>query len=196
MGGPGSSRWGSYSKKTIVEDCLLLTPRPLKKGLAYGPGWSGSLSWSRSGERFAWVGYSTELANGVLGVRLKYTKIINEEKTPLDYLVHVVSEPVHLGGIRWFFLCPFVTAGNSCRRRCSKLYLSPFGLYFGCRECYGLVHRSSQESHKFDRLYSVLAAKVGHGLTAKGVKMLLEARLLPRPVRRSDMDPHAGYAFW
>jgi hypothetical protein len=171
MGGPGSSRWGNYSKKTTVEDCLFLTPTSLKKALTYGPGQGGTINWSQRAESLACLSFTTESLDGSLAVRLRYSKTTGDEKKALDYLVPVVSSPVHLGGVRWFFLCPLMVDGTICSRQSAKLYLPPRGLYFGCRRCYGLTYRSAQESHKFDGLYTLLAANVG--LTAKGVKTLL-----------------------
>jgi len=173
MGGPGSSRWRCHTKNTTVEDCLPLTMKPLKKALTYGPGWGGTMNWSQGGEPFAWLSFTTESLSGGLAVRLRYSKTTGDEKKPLDYLVRAISFPVRLGGIRWLFLCPLVLDGTLCGRRSAKLYLPAGGLYFGCRGCHGLTYTSSQVSHKFDGLYTVLAAKVGHGMTVKGVKTLL-----------------------
>lgn len=39
------------------------------------------------------------------------------------------------GGLRWWFVCPLVVKGRSCKRRVGKLYLPPHGRYFGCRHC-------------------------------------------------------------
>ena len=174
MGGPGSGRWASHCKKTRVDDCLFLTPKPFEKALAHGAGWGGTINWSRGGEPFASIAFTTESLDGSLAARLRYSKSTGDEQKPVDYLVHVVSSPVHLGGVRWFFLCPLVVNGAPCRQRVAKLYLPPGRLRFGCRRCYVLTYASAQQSHRFDKLFAVLAAKVGHGLTAKGVKTLLD----------------------
>lgn len=174
MGGYGSSRWHGHSKKTAVEDCLVLPTEPIKKSLANGPGRSGTVTWSRNDERFAWIGYSTEPAEDGLAVRLSYCKTIGELKTPVDYSIRVISVPVHLGGSRWFFLCPLIVAGKPCLRKAAKLYLPPGALYFACRTCYGLTYTSAQEAHKFDGLYALLAARLGRGCTARDVREALK----------------------
>ena len=170
MGGSGSGRWGSHSKKTTVDECLFLTAKPLKKAVAYGPGWGGTVNWSRNGEPCAWLSYTTEALADGLAIRLKYSTGSRETRKPADYPVQVVSSSVHLGGVRWFFLCPLMVNGAPCRCRVAKLYLPPDDLYFGCRGCHGLTYASAQESHRFDNLYILLAEKMGRGFTAKRVK--------------------------
>lgn len=202
MGGYGSGRWGSHSKKNTVEDCLTLTMKPLKAALEYmertvktldhGRTRAGSLSWSRNGEPFAAVSFSVEDWDGGLAVRLKYSRGSGEDKRSVDYLVNVEDAPVHLGGRRWFFLCPVLVRGNPCGRRSAKLYLPPGGLYFGCRECYHLTYTSSQESHQFDGLFKTLAQSIGHGYTAKDVKASLEERETPRTLRMLDAALSGG----
>jgi len=39
-------------------------------------------------------------------------------------------------------------ATRPCRRRVAKLYVPPGGHLFGCRHCYDLTYKSSQESDK------------------------------------------------
>jgi hypothetical protein len=63
----------------------------------------------------------------------------------------LVTAPVHLGCIHWWG-CPLVSNGAACYRRYEKLSLPASGLSLGCRQGYGLPHRSSQESHTCDTL--------------------------------------------
>ena len=170
MGGSGSNRWGNHTKKTTVEGCLFLTTKPLRKALAYGPGWSGTVNWSRNGEAFAWLSYATEALDSGLAIRLQYSTGSGQTKKSADYLVQVASPPARLGGVRWFFLCPLEVNGTACRRRVAKLYLPPGRLHFGCRHCYSLTYASAQESHRFDGLYTLLAAQMGRGFSSERVK--------------------------
>ena len=39
------------------------------------------------------------------------------------------------------------------------LYLPPEERHFGCRECHELTYQSSQQSHKYDGLYALLAGE-------------------------------------
>jgi hypothetical protein len=52
--------------------------------------------------------------------------------------IELVSTAPHLGGLRWWALCP------GCRGRCALLYAGPSGLR--CRACYRLAYASTRES--------------------------------------------------
>ncbi len=52
--------------------------------------------------------------------------------------VALVSTPPHLGGLRWWALCP------SCGRRRAILYCC--GIGFACRGCLGLAYESTREA--------------------------------------------------
>lgn len=170
MGGYGSGRWGGHRKKATVEDSLTITADTFKEALDRGPGSSGLLTWAGGSVSFRVV------ENGGGPALRVTTRGKDEEVRTGDYLVQVVKTSPHYGGTRWYFLCPLVVNGRPCLRRVSKLYLPPGGLYFGCRECYGLTYTSAQESHKFDRLFKELAAAVGRDMTPAEVKKTLTAR--------------------
>jgi len=53
-----------------------------------------------------------------------------------DYPVLLETTRPHLGGLRWWFICP------RCGRRAQKLYHPPGGNRFGCRNCHHLTYRS------------------------------------------------------
>lgn len=171
MGGYGSNRWGSHRTKTTVEASLSITAHAFKEALDHGPGCSAVLSWAGGS-----VSFRVEDNGGERSLRVTYTRGKDEVVQSPDYLLRVVKTSPHYGGTRWYFLCPLVVNGRPCLRRVSKLYLPPGGLYFGCRECYGLTYTTSQESHKFDRLFKELAAEVGRGMTPAEVKKTLTAR--------------------
>jgi hypothetical protein len=85
-------------------------------------------------------------------LRLMYR--VGAQNTECDYSVRLVTTPCHMGGLRWWFVCPLVKNGVACGRRVRKLYLS--GRYFGCRHCHGLTYRSRQESDS--RVYALARA--------------------------------------
>lgn len=58
--------------------------------------------------------------------------------------VRLVASRCHLGGRRWWFLCPQPTHGVRCGRRVRKVYLRDG--YFGCRHCHRLTFTSQQRS--------------------------------------------------
>src|SRR5204863_5712559 len=85
-------------------------------------------------------------------LRLIY-KVVSSGET-LDYSLPLVATKCHLGGRRWWFVCPLSRGGVACGRRVKKVYLR--GKYFGCRHCHDLVYTSSQESDS--RVYAALRA--------------------------------------
>lgn len=173
MGGYGSGRRRGRSRKTTVEECLILSAdklardRMLREGLR-GP---GALTWTRvaTGEKVSSMGYGVDtLDRAAAWIRLHYARTQHGED--VDYRIHLT--PLPWGGVRWRFVCPLTVNGRTCRRRCGKLYLPLGGRYFGCRLCYDLTYTSSQEAHKFDGLFRLLAAETG--MSAATVKRPLK----------------------
>jgi hypothetical protein len=175
MGGSGSGqRWGS--KKTTVEDSIVLTARAFKPFVDLTPGTQGTMTWTRGEEKVASISFTLEdkgIGNSRV-FRFSYTVGSGENSQPVDYTVRMVKTIPHFGGVRWYFLCPLVVRGEPCLRRVSRIYLPPGEIYFGCRECCGLTYTSSQESNKFDGLYKILAANAERGLTSQDVKRALK----------------------
>ncbi len=151
MGGTWSGqRW---SKKPVVEGCTAFDTADLKRLKLLVPGTNnreGSLHWERGGKRESSIGYTLTVGekDGTFRVQYRFA----ESKESLDYPVRLVTTGCHLGGVRWWFICPLVKDGRACGRRVRKLYLS--GKYFGCRHCHGLAYSSSQRSDS--RVYAAL----------------------------------------
>ncbi|MBP3954415.1 hypothetical protein J8F10_03810 [Gemmata sp. G18] len=152
MGGTFSGYRGS--KKRVVESCDALDTADLKRWgmLVRGTDRAGVLDWRRGGEEKPSSSVAYVLAagaeNGVL--RLQYQ--IGPPAESLDYAIRLVTTGCHLGGVRWWFICPLVRDGVACGRRVRKLYRR--GKYFGCRHCHSLAYRSTQESDS--RVYAAL----------------------------------------
>lgn len=72
----------------------------------------------------------------------------------LRYGLRATSTPCRFGGRRWWLVC-------SCGRRVVTVYRPPGGRRFACRQCHRLGYQSTQDEHKFDRLYAALAADLG-----------------------------------
>ena len=174
MGGYGSGRRWGRNKKATVEDSHVLTAQAFKPFMDYAPGTQGTMTWTRGEEKVATITFILEEKGDGRAFRFTYTAGKGENARDADYIVRMVKAAPHFGGVRWYFLCPLVVNRELCLRRVSKIYLPPGGLYFGCRECYGLTYTSSQESHKFDGLYKILAADVGRGFTSQDVKRALK----------------------
>jgi len=165
MGGAGSGRWAWHDKKTTVEECLVLSAGKLARDgvIAQSPG-SGWLWWTNTamGEQTASAGYSREVVNDRVVLRLCYTVTRRGgEKHDIDAPIWLQTTQSPVGGRRWWFTCPLTVNGRSCSRRVGKLYLPPEARYVGCRHCHDLTYTSCQESHQYDRLFGRLARETG-----------------------------------
>lgn len=197
MGGTWSGQ--RSSKKPVVESCLALDTGDLKRLNLLVPGTAdrpGTLRWTskdnRDRESESWVRYA--LTVGEDGGTFRFDYQIGEPRVPVQYPVQLVTTPCHLGGVRWWFICPLVVNGKVCGRRMRKLYLR--GRYFGCRHCHGLAYRSSQESDsrvyaavrggvdyvRFGRIEGMSVAQLGFTLKV----LTFEQKRLDRLGKRSD----------
>ena len=152
MGGFGSGqRW---SKKAVVEGCYSIDTARMKRWKLLIPGTnrSGSFEWRRGDEEkpSSSVSYRISVGQSTGTLRLLYA--LKSANADLDYPIQLVTTGCHLGGVRWWFICPLVKNGVACGRRVRKLYLR--GKYFGCRHCHGLTYTSCQESDS--RVYAAL----------------------------------------
>jgi hypothetical protein len=160
MGGYGSGWQGS--RKTRVEDCLVLSMAALvrKKALVAGRWTAGSWGWTWEGETapHATIGYEASLRDpDAAWLRLHY----RASGEPVDYRVRLVTTQPTYGGRRWWFVCPLARRDGGPPRRVAKLYLPPGGRYFGSRAGHGLTYASCQESGRFRGLFRHLAAELG-----------------------------------
>jgi len=77
--------------------------------------------------------------------RFHYTQTGGEQKL-FDYEIPLVQSPCHLGGYRYWFLCPMRSNGKYCGRRVGTLYLDDG--YFACRHCHNLTYRSRKINYR------------------------------------------------
>jgi hypothetical protein len=155
VGGFGSGQ--KWSKKGVVEGRLAIDTADLKRMKLLTPGpaeRAGALEWRRAGAEKPTPTVSYRLTLGPAAGTLRLLYSISAQNANLDYTVRLVTTACHLGGVRWWFVCPLVKGGVACGRRVRKLYLR--GKYFGCRHCHGLTYRSTQESDK--RVYALARA--------------------------------------
>lgn len=156
MGGSFSGyRW---SKKRVVESCDTIDTADLKRWQMLAPGTNraGSLQWRRGADEKASsaVSYILTVGDGTGALRLLYG--MGQPAERFDYSVRLVTTACHLGGLRWWFICPLTKNGVACGRRVRKVYFR--GNYFGCRQCHNLTYQSSQESDS--RVYAAVRAGV------------------------------------
>lgn len=195
MGGYGSTRWGWHRKKAQVEAALKLRIQTIKPGLI--PGYSGWVSWSVRGEVTDRIGY--RVLAGELGqpdaIRLEYTTTrAGGDKTDYNYLVSLTTTLTPWGSRRYWFVCPLIANGQPCARRVGVLHLPPGGRYFGCRHCYNLAYRSSQEQHGSDGFYRMMAAEMqaDHpGITAADMRYIWGGLIAGRNLGK--LPPAGGY---
>jgi hypothetical protein len=154
MGGPGSGRWVHAVTKPTVEGCHSLDVSKWVRDGVIAPGrvWTGSTTWTDPviSEVRSSISVEATCRDDAGVVRLTYTRTQHDgEKESLDYSVRLVTTRPHLGGLRWWFVCPLLMNGVPCARRVAKIYRR--GRYFGCRNCHGLAYRSSQAAHQDER---------------------------------------------
>jgi len=174
MGGYGSGTRFTYSRKTTVEDCRVLSAaRLMRLGmLRSNLHWPGSVTWTNTatGEKVSSIGFDADTGDDSGSARLHYTRTGDGEA--VDYRVSLTTTALPWGGRRWWFICPLTVGGRYCGRRVGKLYLPPGGRYFGCRHCHDLTYTSCQESHKFDACLAAIGAPMG--LSARDVARILK----------------------
>jgi len=76
------------------------------------------------------------------------------EGEPEDVVIPIRLQTTrpHLGGVRWWFICPLISDRIACERGVAKLHLPPGGRHIGCRTCHDLTYRSCQQAHQAERL--------------------------------------------
>jgi len=134
MGGWGSGRGNSYSKKKTTESQHRIDIRWLKNHGCLKPGSIGSLSWSHRGEQTGSIGYRMEANRMILNYRHRPQ---GGDWEPVEQSITFDHTTCNYGGHRKWFLCP------SCWERVAVLYGA--GKYFLCRHCSKLTYGSQQE---------------------------------------------------
>jgi hypothetical protein len=199
LGGFGSGRWGGYTPKTVVEDCLVLDIGTLTRegALSASPGEDEGF------QLLEWIDVQTDAQKNAvsfrqeradesgLALRLRYR--VGGEK--VDLRIRLQTMPTPFDGFRWWFSCPLMMDSlfaRPCRRRTAKLYLPPGSKYFGCRHCYDLAYTSSQSSRKltlFDRLIAANAGCSAQELQRFTINAGKRNRLMKRWATRTRVRP-------
>jgi hypothetical protein len=162
MGSSGSGRWKYHEKKRTTEECWALDVAKLPRGMLDGATPLGVLRTVRidGGRSTLCVRWALEFGEESLVLTLSYRPCRRAEGRELTERVQLLTTKPHFGGVRWWFECPFSwKGGEPCGRRVGKLYLPPRERRFGCRQCHDLTYKSSQESHRYDRLCALVAGE-------------------------------------
>ena len=180
MGGYGSGRRAEGLRRLRVEETLTLPVSLFKEKIRVGAAGRFGLikepndpypyryRFTREGKELAfWIYYDSEDEQITIPIRM--------QKTHPNY-----------GGIRWWFTCPLVVNGVTCHRRVGKLHLPPGRLYFGCRTCHRLSHKSSQKAHKREREIAMIAKELGTHI--EGATHLLESWEARRRERLRELE--------
>lgn len=148
MGGSMSgTRW---DKKRTVEDAVALDTAALRRR-----GFLARVGGLQTGVLRMGFGRQATFAVGMgEGTGFLYLRHPDDGAGSAETAVMLVSTACHLGGVRWWFECPFGRDGGRCGHRVRKLYVC--GEAVGCRHCLDLTYTSRQESDK--RVYAALRA--------------------------------------
>jgi hypothetical protein len=141
-------RW-RWDKKHTVEDCKSISmPFLRRNGYFDRPGPQAIVWTNRFGQQTASMTVMLHTSGDETYIRLCYTMTDRDtgKETDFDYSVPLVTTPCHLGGVRWWFICPLTRNGVHCGRRVGVLYRAPRADYYGCRHCYDLSYESRNES--------------------------------------------------
>jgi hypothetical protein len=160
MGGPGSG-WPIWKvRRATTESSLALDVRRLSRDHARFTQASQSIRTWRDPNTQEPVASIAVRITATLGCAPKlvlgYTTDRGEDSSGVVSVVGLDKTLPHFGGVRWWFICP------SCKRRAAILY-ARFGREgFLCRRCHGLTYQSSQDSHRFDRLFFSIGGSRGN----------------------------------
>lgn len=138
MGGLLSGRSGWRRK---CEHLHAVDIRKLKRWGLLRDGASGSLWWSRDGERTGSVNIRT--TGSYFRFIYRWRGPGDTDWRPVETEVGFQTAPCHFGGTRHWFIC-------RCNRRCAIIYVD--GPRVGCRECLGLAY-ASQSEDEIDRAW-------------------------------------------
>ncbi len=149
MGGYGSGLPIGGSSKDTVDESKTVDIDWLRRQKSS----SGTLTWSRGEVQTGSISYV--LTNEDLRLIYTVTDRQTDEKTDVNETISLQTTNPHFGGKRYWMMCP------RCQRRVKTLHKPPGAIYFRCRICYDLTYQSCRESHKYDRLYALVARNLG-----------------------------------
>lgn len=132
-----------FDKKATVEECKSISVYFLKKhGYFSSPLKSGGITWSTNGHSRGDVSFSVNRDERYIRFFYTSTDKQTQESLQKDYQVRLTTSPCHLGGVRYWFQCPF------CNKRTGTLHLCGKS-DFACRQCLKLSYESRNDNKKF-----------------------------------------------
>lgn len=139
MGGLGSGRWFRSRERLTTEDLHQIDIRQMKRQGVLYPNYPGTFSWTEDDSSSESINY--EMHRGRL--KMKYFVRCDSQQNHYIEEIEFDSTSCHLGGERYWFLCP------CCKTRVTTLYR--LHNVYRCRHCHNLSYRSQSES-ELDRL--------------------------------------------
>jgi hypothetical protein len=141
----GGLRNGRCEKRGVVEDCLILSVKDVRRG---GPSYDGVVRWRRGDQDRGAIKYEINLWSADRGgLWLRYSV----DGVPIHVAISMISTTLHTGGRRWWFVCPVTGA------RVGKLYLPAGTTHFAGRQAHDLTYTSCQESGRDKRFWQKMA---------------------------------------
>ena len=138
MGGYNSTRWNHHSRKTTVEECVMidaLRVLPSARNIETHAALGDLITWTSNGRTWAAVAYLMEYDPAPI-MCLSYGIASGERVTERVRLT--ATRPFN-NAVRYWFTCP------SCARRCRCLHKPSYARRFLCRKCHDLGYNSQQD---------------------------------------------------
>ncbi len=125
-----------WSSRLTTEQCLSLSTVALHRAGVFRAYPGSRWTWKWSALEVALT--ITEVPGRAMGLRLEHITGASFRTV----VVPVTTTRPHLGGRRFWFLCPMIRGGVRCGRGSGRLYLPPGAEFWGCRPCYNLTYVS------------------------------------------------------
>ena len=168
----------SYSRRGILENSAGITIRDLlwmgglkRLGISKA---NFSITSSRTGS-LGNVSIQLEMKNKDSVSRKNFIQFYINGKPSSLHLIE--SQPVYLGGVRYYFKCSY------CCRRVKALYFGQSQSIYACRHCLGLVYQRSRShrdwmdsSYAVDKLKKEADKLMVHGHPRLAGKKLIQAQ--------------------
>lgn len=134
---PAYTRWLGISRRATVESAFSINIHRIAKPCAeLGIFQTGSLHWTREGQRIASISYSIEpRLDRRMTLRLKF----NRNGKPVDQWIGLHAKQCRFGGLRWFASCPQTSMSVA------NIHLPKTGNQFLSRRAAGLGYKSQCE---------------------------------------------------
>jgi len=170
MGGTGSGRWRWHNAKATVEVYAAIDIDALTRAGLFDHK-TGLIEWESPGRaNGAKNSFRYEIEHSDVPTCRYMNLLRSNSRGELNgEWVVLVSRPQPLGGVRWYFFCPW-----SCHRQVRKLHLGPVVKRFACRRCQNLTYTSAQAHDRYTAGFQ-RDPRLLHAATQADVRSLFKA---------------------